>query len=151
MKLKKRKKSRKKRGTRLHGHAMKKHKGKGNKGGKGLAGTGKRGDQKKTLILNKNKNYFGKPSMKPKKKNLKEINLEDIEKNFQTFVNKGEVNLEGYKVLGKGEIKSKLIIKADKFSLKAREKIEKAGGKAIEPKKEEISIKKGEDKGSEED
>ena len=59
MKLKKRKKSRKFRGERLHGKAAKKHKGKGNIGGKGMSGTGKRADQKKTLIRNLAYDYFG--------------------------------------------------------------------------------------------
>jgi len=133
MKVKKRKKSRKMRGTRLHGYAMKKHKGKGNKGGKGMAGTGKRADQKKTYILKYSKNYFGKKGMKRKGKKIKQINIGNIERNLKSFMNKkGEVELKDYKVLGSGEIKQAMTIKAKLFSKKAREKIEKAGGKAIE-------------------
>jgi ribosomal protein L15 len=41
------------------------------------------------------------------------------------------VILEDYKILGKGEIKDKFIVKAKSFSKQAKEKIEKAGGKAI--------------------
>jgi large subunit ribosomal protein L15 len=36
------------------------------------------------------------------------------------------------KVLGRGEIATGITITADKFSKSAREKIEKAGGKAVE-------------------
>ena len=38
----------------------------------------------------------------------------------------------GLKVLGNGEVTKKLTVKADKFTASAKEKIEKAGGKAIE-------------------
>ena len=38
--------------------------------------------------------------------------------------------LSGIKVLGNGEIKKKLTVRAHKFSNTAKEKIEKAGGKA---------------------
>ena len=38
--------------------------------------------------------------------------------------------LDGLKVLGNGELSKKLIVKAEKFSKSAVEKIEKAGGKA---------------------
>jgi len=133
MKLKKRKKSRRMRGTRLHGKAAKKHKGKGNRGGKGMSGTGKRADQKKTYILKYMKNYFGKKVRKKKGKKIKRINIGDIEKNLKSFVNeKRDIELKNYKVLGKGELKQAITIKAKSFSKKAKEKIEKAGGKAVE-------------------
>ena len=38
----------------------------------------------------------------------------------------------GLKVLGDGEVTKKLTVKADKFTAAAKEKIEKAGGKAVE-------------------
>ena len=38
----------------------------------------------------------------------------------------------GLKVLGNGEVTKKLTVKADKFTASAKEKIEKAGGKAVE-------------------
>ncbi len=38
----------------------------------------------------------------------------------------------GLKVLGDGEVTKKLTVKADKFTASAKEKIEKAGGKAVE-------------------
>jgi large subunit ribosomal protein L15 len=126
MKLKKTKKSRRMRGYRLHGKSAKKHKGKGSKGGKGMSGSGKRADQKKSFVLKYDKEYFGKKVRTKKKK--KQINVGDIQKNYKA----GEVDLSNYKILGGGEIKDKFNIKARSFSKKAREKIEKAGGKAIE-------------------
>ncbi len=149
MKLKKRKKSRKLRGFRLHGKSAKHHKGKGSRGGKGRSGTGKRGDQKKTKILNLPHKYFGKRGKiarkKKLKKKIKEINLDDLLKKlgdkkqgeFKNFKNKvfdSARNLKKfrhYKILGRGEINKALTIKAKAFSSEARKKIEKAGGKAI--------------------
>ena len=67
------------------------------------------------------------------------INVEDLER----FENGTEVTpellketgviskvLDGVKVLGRGELSKKLTVKAVKFSESAKEKIEKAGGKA---------------------
>ena len=157
MKLKKKKKSVRMRGTRLHGWAAKKHKGKGNKGGRGMAGTGKKSGHKRSWLFRYIPDYFGKQgftSRKTEKSRKKQINIQDIEKNLPSFISKGiakktkegiEVNLKDYKVLGNGEIKEKLIIKALKFSEQAKEKIEKAGGKAIGVGKEREKIKTGEE------
>src|SRR3989338_6949990 len=97
MRLKKRTKSSRYRGTHTHGRGFKKKaRGSGHQGGKGMAGTGKRGDAKKTLILNLyGNNYFGKSKTlrKPKPIKLKTINLRDLPKNQQ------EINLKGYKIL----------------------------------------------------
>jgi large subunit ribosomal protein L15 len=143
VKVKKRKKAGKQRGNTTHGRgARKKGKGKGHQGGWGMAGTGKRADHKKTLI-NKlyGNDYFGKQGITSKatrKKILKSINLRDIERNLDSFKNKkGEIELKKYKVLGEGELTSKITIIAEQFSKSALEKIEKAGGKAIALKKEE--------------
>ena len=67
------------------------------------------------------------------------INVEDLER----FENGTEVTpevlketgviskvLDGVKVLGRGELSKSLTVKAVKFSESAKEKIEKAGGKA---------------------
>ena len=67
------------------------------------------------------------------------INLDDLEK----FDNGAEVNpqilkemglvknqLDGIKVLGKGKLTKKLVVKANKFSATAKEAIEAQGGKA---------------------
>lgn len=113
--------------------SRKKHRGSGHRGGVGMAGTGKRADQKKTLIVQKD--YFGKHGFSSlrqiKKKKLREINLGDIEKKLDIFgkkTDKGmEVNLEDYKVLSKGNLKTKMIINAGAFSKKALDKIKKSG------------------------
>lgn len=125
------------------GGARKKRKGSGHKGGKGLAGTGKRADHKKTLITKKYGNdYFGKKgitSKGTKRDKRDKINLQQIESNLAKYKDKkGEINLENYKILGQGEVKNKLIIKAKEASKSAIEKVEKAGGEIILSKKKEI-------------
>jgi len=132
MKLKKRKKSRKFRGYRLHGYSAKKHKGSGNVGGKGMAGSGKRADQKKTLVLNLPYEYFGKRGeiarKKISKKKKDQINIDDI---VRSLKGKEEAEFKDYKVLSRGEINRAVTIKAKAFSSKAKEKIEKAGGRVL--------------------
>ncbi|MEM3112805.1 MAG: uL15m family ribosomal protein [Candidatus Pacearchaeota archaeon] len=126
---KKRKKSSRMRGSHTHGRGgKKKARGSGHRGGFGLAGTGKRADHKKTLVLNIDKNYFGKESLKPKKHRYKEINLRDLE-----IFSKGkkDLDLRGYKILGDGDINIALNIKAYGATKSAIEKIEKAGGSII--------------------
>ena len=145
MKTKKRTKS-----SRMHGHgrgthgggARKKRKGSGHRGGKGMSGSGKRADHKKTLVTKKYGNkYFGKQgitSRGTKRDTRKRINLRDIESNLGKY--KGEngiLDLKDYKILGEGNIKGKLIIKAKEASASAITKIEKAGGKIILSEKKE--------------
>ena len=101
-----------------------------------MAGTGKRADQKKPSILKEYGNkYFGKhgfTSLQQKKNaKLKVINLKDIEKNLDTLGKKMngfiEVDLSGFKVLSEGQLKTRIVIKADAYSKKALEKIKKSG------------------------
>jgi large subunit ribosomal protein L15 len=116
--------------------ARKKHKKKGHRGGKGMSGSGKRADQKKTLVIKMFGNkYFGKQGFTSKgteRDKRKRINVEAIDKNLETYGKKeGDkwmINLEGYKILGTGEVKNKLFIKAKEASDSAIEKIKKAGG-----------------------
>ena len=144
MKHKKRRKSSRFRGSHTHGRGFKKKaRGSGHRGGKGMAGTGKRGDQRKTLILNLyGNNYFGKDKTLRKKfsKKLKEINIQQILENLSSFIKskkaeiKGDVisiSLAGYKILGLGETNKKLIISASAASKSAIGKIKKAGGDII--------------------
>lgn len=141
MKLKKRKKRSRIRGSRTFGYGFRKqHKGHGNKGGFGMAGTGKRAKHKKlkALLIAREagfESYFGKrgyTSAPRKKKKEKVINLEDVAKNYGK---EGKINVEKYKILGKGEgFKAEIIAKA--ASKSAIEKIEKAGGKIIIKNKE---------------
>ncbi len=142
MVVNKRTKFSRQRASHTHGWgSKKKHRGAGNRGGRGMAGTGKRGDQIKTLIW-KDKKYFGKHGFKKKgiKKEIRTINIDYIEENLNKFQKEGDVidlNKHGYtKLLGKGNIKTKLKIKINNASKKAVEKIKKAGGDVILPKKE---------------
>lgn len=134
MSFKKRRKS-----GRRHAHqtafrgAKERTRGSGNRGGYGLAGTGKRGDQKKTLVINQTggNNYFGKSrtlrrGTVPKK--LKVINLDDLTRKYQ---DSKEINLEGYKILGDGEMTIKAKINASSASESAKEKIKKSGSELI--------------------
>ncbi|MCX6750401.1 MAG: uL15 family ribosomal protein [Candidatus Pacearchaeota archaeon] len=130
--------------SRMHGRGRgshgwgerKKHKKKGHRGGKGMSGTGKRGDQKKTLVIKLyGHKYFGKQgitSRGTKRDKRKKINLKTIENNLSAYGKKSgdkwEINLEDYKILGTGEVRNKLIIKAKEASQSAIDKIKKAGG-----------------------
>ncbi len=157
MKTKKRKKSSRMHGRNMGTHgrgARKKAKKSGHKGGKGMSGSGKRADHKKTLItkLYGNK-YFGKQgitSKGTKKDKRQRINLEQIQKNLEKYGKKTikgyEINLNKYKILGKGEIKEKLIITALEASKSAIEKIKKSGGEITlaNKQKPEKEIKKEE-------
>ncbi len=150
MKVKKRKKSSRYKGSRTAGGgARKKRKKSGHKGGVGMSGSGKRSDHKKTLITKLyGHEYFGKQgvtSRKTKRDKRKRINIKDIESNLESYINKGlakktgekfEINLPEYKVLGEGEVKNKLIIKANDSSKSARRKVEEKGGEIILLKKE---------------
>ncbi|MFA5723367.1 MAG: uL15 family ribosomal protein [Candidatus Pacearchaeota archaeon] len=128
------------RGDTTYGHgARKKWKGSGHHGGVGMAGTGKRADHKKSLVIKLyGNNYFGKQgvtSRKTEKDRSKSMNLEDIRNNLESLMKKyGKNNileLKKYKILGKGELKDAIKIKALGFSEGAKEKIEKSGGEAI--------------------
>jgi len=146
MKLKKRQKA-----TRMHGRHMgthgwgarKKHVSSGHKGGRGMGGGGKKGGSKKTLIHKLyGHDYYGKLGITgrgTKRKKNSVMNLEFIEKNLESLKTKygkkeGKeeiLNLENFKILGEGEMKTKIIIKAKAASKSAIEKIEKANGKII--------------------
>jgi len=148
MKLKKRKRSKRFRGSRMHGRNAKKAKGKGNYGGKGMAGTGKKAGHKISFTAKYFEKYLGKQGETSKGTARYKgtwINVQDIAAmNIKEFEFKG-------KVLGDGEILKPVIVKAKSFSSKARDKIEKAGGKAVllkekvqvqEKKEKVVKIKK---------
>lgn len=135
MVVRKRKKVRKLRGSRTYGWGShKKHRGGGSRGGRGMAGLKK---HKKSWMLKYKPDHFGKRGFKvpiKAKKKIKAINLKDIDI-LAKRLNKTEINLSelGYqKVLSIGKLTQPLTIKAKKFVKKAKEKIETAGGKAIE-------------------
>ena len=63
----------------------------------------------------------------------------DVESKFGNNGGK-EIDLSGYKILGNGEVKSKLIIKASEASASAVEKVNAKGGEIILPKKKEEKV-----------
>jgi large subunit ribosomal protein L15 len=133
VKTKKQRKSKRQRGNNTYGHgSRKKWRSSGEKGGHGMSGTGKRADHKKSLIIKLyGNNYFGKQgitSKSTKRKKVLVINLKDI---IEKFPGKTNIELKKYKILGDGELKTKLTITARAFTESAKEKIEKAGGKII--------------------
>lgn len=75
-----------------------------------------------------------------KKIEISTVNVGDLnqfkdgeEVNKEELVKKGLVEESGrVKILGDGKLEKKLTVNADKFSSNAREKIEKAGGEAVE-------------------
>ena len=91
----------------------------------------------------------GFKSLKPKSE---EVNIKDLEKAFNTgdsvtpkiLLSKGLIRTikNGVKVLGQGELKKKLNVKANAFSKVAEKAIIKAGGKAEVFKKESKKAKK---------
>lgn len=119
------------------------YRGKGMQGGKGMAGTGKRAGQKKTWVLKYAPEYFGKRgflSLKQKVGKENVINLDDLQIKLEKFIKEGkakktenfiEIELKDFKILSRGNVKEKFLVKAASFSKKAKEKIEKAGGSAI--------------------
>lgn len=154
MKLKKTRKSGKFRGSSSHGWgSRKKHISSGNQGGFGMSGTGKTAGHRKSQIINLyGTSYFGTQgvtSRGTKRRKNDIINVGDLELKFENLKAKhlgkdGFLNLEGYKILGQGEIKSKIKVKAKSASKSAKEKIEKAGGTVViegEPEKDENSEK----------
>ncbi len=153
MKTKKRKKSSRMHGKRMGTHgwgARKKHKKTGHRGGKGMSGSGKRADHKKTLVIKLyGHGYFGKQGITSKgtqKDKTNRINLQQVEKNLKKYGkkvgDKFEINLKSYKILGTGEVKNKLIIKAKEASKSAISKVKKAGGEIILPTKKEMIVLK---------
>ncbi len=122
-----RKKTEKMRGSRTQGKGGIKP---GGRGGRGYSGSKK---HRKSWILRYEREHIGKPKgFIPKTpKVVRAINLRDLE---TLAGEKKEIVLSdlGYdKVLGSGTITKKLTVKARSFSKHAKEKIEKAGGKAI--------------------
>ena len=145
MVVNKRKKNTRQRGGTTHGYgSMKKHRGFGHKGGKGNAGSGKRADSKKPSNW-KDSKYFGKHGFKNLgfKKQVKAINLLEIEQNLQNFISNKSVSKEsdvyivdlkkiGFnKLLGKGTPKNKYKITAEYASKKVIDKIKKSGGDVV--------------------
>jgi large subunit ribosomal protein L15 len=120
------KKTRKMRGSRTHGYgAGKKHRGKGSKGGKGYAGSTK---HRRSYIYKYEPEHFGHKGFYSLKSKSKTIGVGSLEK---MAGGKSEIDLTsmGYdKLLSNGAISKPLVVKIGKFSKKAKEKVEAAGG-----------------------
>lgn len=138
MKVKRRKKSTRFRGSRMNRRGYKNRtKGSGNRGGKGMSGTGKRGDQRKTLVLNQFGNkYFRKDKTTSKNGKVKSISLRSLEEQLETFVKTGkathttgtyEVKLPKHKIVG-NKATIKMIIHAQEASAGAIEAVKAVGG-----------------------
>ncbi|MDP4039637.1 MAG: uL15m family ribosomal protein [Candidatus Pacearchaeota archaeon] len=129
LKLKKSRKSKKHRGSHTHGRGFKKKaRGSGHRGGIGKAGSGKRADHKKKL--KKGEDYFGKRRVKNSWNNIK-LETMNLSRLINSLEGKKEIELKGYKLVGKTEIKEKLKISVNAISAGARESVEKAGGQIV--------------------
>jgi len=128
------------RGTRTcGGGSAKKRRGKGSKGGSGHAGAYahhvvwslKRG-------IRKGKNKSQLPTYN--RSDDKAVNVGDLEEILEELIERGKAEEKGdgiyldvnelgiQKILGKGEVTKKLMLKANKISKTAQEKIERVGG-----------------------
>ena len=135
----------KQRGSRSNGGGCtKKRRGAGNKGGKGKAGMGK---QHWTWTVIHDPDHFGKHGFKRPQKTIHKsypVNLNFLNDKAEEFVEQGIATKEddvividvtelGYnKVLATGSLDIPLVVKSPAFSESAIEKIEEAGGEAVE-------------------
>lgn len=127
------------RGTRNCGRGKKGSRKRG--GGKGLAGSHK---HKYTWIIKNMPEHFGKHGFGRGglKKKIRAVNVgylsEYSEKRGLKEVDASELGYD--KVLGGGRVTANMTVKADFITRKAKQKIEEAGGKAIErkPRLEEV-------------
>jgi len=125
--MRKQKKADKMRGGSTHGYgSKKKHRGAGSRGGKGYAGS----FNHKRVYLRK---YEPEHFAKKKFKSLRNRNIAPTipSMNLRELVGK-EGEFPQHKILGTGTVPKGMIVKAKAFSVRAKEKIEAAGGQAIE-------------------
>ena len=127
-----------------HGH-KKKNRGAGHRGGRGNAGSGKRGDFKLMKLLDAGKGYIGKHGFTSQKKEIKSINLSELQLKLDTLVKEGKVsqskeifeidlkNLGVQKLLSKGNVYNKMNIHADFATPNSIKKVEEKGGKVTLP------------------
>jgi large subunit ribosomal protein L15 len=151
MVVRRRKKRNKLLGSRTRGKGdTKNRRGAGSRGGRGLAGSHKH-------KYAKYHTKFGKEKRKlMAKKQVKAINLDQLMQIMPRLLAAGKVSSEGEKLiidgtktgldklLSKGSLEQKLIVRNIKASKKAAEKIKKAGGQLEEPVEETEGKKKAE-------
>lgn len=143
MAKRKRKKVVKLRGSKTHSHGSKKKaRGKGSKGGKGRAGMGKKAKHKRFLRLRERKLEKG-GFYSVNRKKIKAVNLGYIEEKFDYLLKMGVIEKKnnkyvfhaeklGYeKILGAGNIRGNMELRAKSFSSKAVEKIKSANSEAV--------------------
>ena len=126
-----------------HGYgSSKKNRGAGSRGGRGNAGSGKKGQSKR--MTEEGVQEMGEKGFNSRQPDQDGINLRDIDQRIEEFVEAGVAEEEngkyvfhaseaGYdKVLGGGELRKDIEIRAEKFSSSAEEKIESSDGEAVE-------------------
>jgi large subunit ribosomal protein L15 len=132
------------RGSRTHGRGKKAGRGAGKRGGRGNAGLHK---HKYITTVKSDPKHFGRYGFKrprlPSEREIKTINVGQLEENLGKFIVKGyakktkdgvEVDLSSAgidKLLGSGIMKSKLLITVHEVSKLAKSKVEEAGGKVL--------------------
>ena len=126
-------KTKKFRGSMTHGRGKKAGRGAGLRGGKGNAGLIK---HRWMYMMKNDPNHFGRHGFKRPQSILKEDKIINVGELEAKFPDKKEINLteQGYdKLLGGGQIKTKMKITVDSASEKAVEKIKEKGGAVILP------------------
>ena len=136
----KRRSSKNKSGSNGYG-SSKKNRGAGNRGGRGKAGSGKKAQSKNMKKDGVNK--LGEEGFNSRKDPQNGINLRDIDEKIESFVAQGlaEENEDGFvfdadeagydKILGSGQIRKPVEIRAKKFSDSAESKIEESDATAV--------------------
>lgn len=136
----KRRSSKNKSGSNGYG-SSKKNRGAGNRGGRGNAGSGKKGQSKNMKKSGVNK--LGEEGFNSRKEPQTGINLRDIDQQIDAFVEEGlaEETDSGYvfdaeeagydKVLGSGQVRKNIEIRARKFSGSAERKIEESDAEMV--------------------
>lgn len=130
MVVRRRKKHRRFRGRRTYHGSHKKWRGGGSRGGRGKAGLHK---HKWSYTVKYEPEHFGKKGFRSLRKKGRGINLCELERMAKkSGENVIDVVKLGYeKVLGFGKITVPVKVMAKKFTRKAREKIENAGGEVV--------------------
>lgn len=121
------------RGTRTNGRGnAKRGRGKGSRKGRGSVKSYGGGYRNFMFIAKYEPWRLNKKGFYSHRKKERGINLKEVEKLCEKNKNDIDVTKYGYdKVLGSGDLKRAIEVKAHSFSKKAKERIEKAGGKAI--------------------
>jgi large subunit ribosomal protein L15 len=136
-----RKKTKKFRGSMTHGRGKKAGRGAGLRGGKGNAGLLKH----RYMYMKKNMpDHFGRHGFKRPPSVIDKDKIINIGQIQDLFPDKKEVNLtkEGFdKLLGGGNLNTKIKITVNSASEKAIEKVKEQGGEVVLPKEKNVEDK----------